>query len=125
MFRNGAHPYDHVDCMNKLDETNLPGKETFYSKLAGEGVTGEDYQHAQTIWKKFNIESMNAYYNVYNPSEVLLLADIFENFRTISMNHYGLDPAWYFNAPRLALDAALKITKVQLIINRNRHVVCD
>ena len=28
------------------------------------------------------------------------------------MNHYGLDPAWYFSA--LAWDAALKITKVQL-----------
>ena len=30
------------------------------------------------------------------------------------MNHYGLDPAWYFRAPRLAWVAALKITKVRL-----------
>ena len=30
------------------------------------------------------------------------------------MNHYGLDPAWYFSAPGLAWDAILKITKVQL-----------
>ena len=30
------------------------------------------------------------------------------------MNHYGWDPAWYFSAPGLARDAALKITKVQL-----------
>ena len=30
------------------------------------------------------------------------------------MNHYGFDPAWYFSAPGLAWDAALKITKVQL-----------
>ena len=30
------------------------------------------------------------------------------------MNHYGLDPAWYFSAPGLTCDAALKITKVQL-----------
>ena len=30
------------------------------------------------------------------------------------MNHYGLDPAWYFSAPGLAWDSALKITKVQL-----------
>ena len=30
------------------------------------------------------------------------------------MNHYGLDPAWYFSAPGLAWDAALKITKVKL-----------
>ena len=30
------------------------------------------------------------------------------------MNHYGLDPVWYFSAPGLGWDAALKIIKVQL-----------
>ena len=30
------------------------------------------------------------------------------------MNHYELEPAWYYSAPYLAWDAALKITKVQL-----------
>ena len=30
------------------------------------------------------------------------------------MDHHGLDPAWYFNAPGLAWDAALQITKIQL-----------
>ena len=79
-----------------------------------EGITDEDYQHAQTVWKEFNIESMKDYYNLYNLSDVLLLADVFENFRNICMNHYGLDPAWYFRAPGLASDDALKITTIQL-----------
>ena len=57
---------------------------------------------------------MKDYHNLYNLSDILLLADIFENFRSICMNHYGLDPAWYFSAPGLAWDAALKNTKVQL-----------
>ena len=35
------------------------------------------------------------------------------------MNHYGLDPAWYFSAPGLASDAAIKITKVQLELLSN------
>ena len=69
--------------MKKLDETNLPPKEAFYSKLTGEGITDEDYQHAHTVWKKFNIESMKDYNKLYNLSDVLLLADIFENFRNI------------------------------------------
>ena len=30
------------------------------------------------------------------------------------MNHYRLHPVWYFSAPGLAWDAALKIAKVQL-----------
>ena len=41
-------------------------------------------------------------------------ADIFENFRNICMNHYVLDPAWYFSAPGLAWDAVLIIIKVKL-----------
>ena len=45
---------------------------------------------------------------------MILLADVFENFRNICMNHYGFDPAWYISVPGLAWDAALKITKVHL-----------
>ena len=100
--------------MKKFDERSLPPKDAFYSKLTGEGITDEDYKHAQTVWNEFNIETMKYYHNLYNLSDVLLLAEIFENFRYICMNHYRLDPAWYFSAPGLAWDAALKITKVQL-----------
>ena len=100
--------------MNKLDERSFPPKEAFCSKLTGEGFTDEDYQYAQTVWKKFNIELMKDSHNLYNLTDVLLLTDIFETFRNICMNHYGLDPVLYFSAPCLAWDAALKITKVQL-----------
>ena len=57
---------------------------------------------------------MKDYHKLYNLSDVPFLADIFENFRNICMNHYGLDPAWYFRVLGLAWDATLKITKVQL-----------
>ena len=114
MLRKGVYPYDYVDAIKKLDETSLPPNFAFYSKLTGEGITDEDYQQDQTVWNKFNIETMKDYNNLYNLSDVLLLADIFENFRNICMIHYGLDPAWYFSASGLAWDAALKITKVQL-----------
>ena len=113
-MRKGVYPYDYVDCMKKLDGTSLPPKEAFYSELMGKGISDEDYQHAHTIWKEFNIESMKDYPNLYNLSYVLLLVDVFENFRNICTNHYGLDPAWYYSGPGLAWDAALQITKVQL-----------
>ena len=88
--------------MKKIDETSFPPKEAFYSKLTGEGITDEDHQHAETLWKEFNIVSMKYYHNLYNLSDVLLLADVFEHFRNICMNHYGLDAAWYVSAPDLA-----------------------
>ena len=49
LLRKGVYPYDYVDCMKKLDETSLPPKEAFYSKLTGEGITDEYYQHAHTV----------------------------------------------------------------------------
>ena len=49
-----------------------------------------------------------------NISDVLLLADVFENFRDVCMKNYNLDPAWYYTAPGLAWDASLKLTKVEL-----------
>ena len=39
LLRNSVYPYDYVDCMKKLDETSLPPKDAFYSKLTGEGIT--------------------------------------------------------------------------------------
>ena len=63
---------------------------------------------------EFNSELMKDYHNLYNLSDVLLLADIFENLRNNCMSHYELDPAWYFSAPGLAWDATIKITKVEL-----------
>ena len=114
LLRQGVYPYDYFDSLKKLGEISLPPKEAFYSKLTGDDITDEDYQHAHTVWKVFNIESIKDYHKLYNLSDVLLLADIFENFGSICMNHYVLVPAWYFSAPGLAWDATLKITKVQL-----------
>ena len=64
LLRKGVYLFDYIDCMKTLDEASLPPKETFYSKFAGEGITYEDYQHAQTVWKEFNIESMKYCHNL-------------------------------------------------------------
>ena len=65
-------------------------------------------------FRKNLVLSMKDYHILYNLSDVLLLADVFENFRNICTNHYGLDPARYYSAPGFFWDAALQITKVQL-----------
>ena len=42
------------------------------------------------------------------------LADVFEAHRTIGLETYGLDPAYYLSAPQMSWDAMLKITGVSL-----------
>ena len=64
--------------------------------------------------KTFNMKTVGDYHDLYLLTDVLLLADCFENFRKTCLLFYGLDPAHYFTAPGLSWDAALKMTKVKL-----------
>ena len=57
---------------------------------------------------------MGEYHDLYLKSDILLLADVFENFRKACQQYYGLDPAHYFTAPGLSWDAMLKMTKTKL-----------
>ena len=110
LTRKGVYPYDYVSSLDKLLETQLPPKEKFYSKLNDEDITDEDYQHAIKVWNAFGCETIRDYHNLYLKSDVMLLADVFEKFRSTCLKHYKLDPAHYYTSPGLAWDACLKIT---------------
>ena len=60
------------------------------------------------------MKHLQEYHDLYNETDVLLLADVFENFRDICLNNYKLDPAHYFTALSLFWDACLKMTAVKL-----------
>ena len=57
---------------------------------------------------------MGQHHDLYLKSDVLLLADVFENFREICLNINGLDPAHYVSSPALFWDAMLKMIGVSL-----------
>ena len=50
-----------MDSWEKIDETLLPDKEVFYSKLNEEGISNIDYVHAQKIWQAFEIKNLGKY----------------------------------------------------------------
>ena len=80
MVRKGVYPYDYMDSFDKFNE-KLPTKEEFYSILNDEHISDEDYKHAQDVWNTFSINNMGEYHHLYLQSDILLLADVFENFR--------------------------------------------
>ncbi|XP_065643096.1 uncharacterized protein LOC136074684 [Hydra vulgaris] len=114
LLRKGVYPYDWVDSINRFNETQLPPKILFFSKLNDEDIRDDDHSHVQNVWNEFNCKTFKDYHNLYNVSDVLLLAHVFENFRDVCMNCYKLDPAWYYTSPGLAWDAALNKTKLKL-----------
>ena len=102
----------------KLNVNKLPPKSKFYSRLNDSNITDEEYEHAQNVWKEFNCRTMRDYHDLYLKTDVLLLADVMENYRNVCIGNYGLDPLWYYTAPGLAWDAALKISKIELELTR-------
>ena len=114
LTRKGVYPYDYVSSIEKFDETQLPPQEEFYSKLNDENITDDEYQHALNVWKTFGCKNIRDYHDLYLKSDTLLLADVFENFRSTCLRHYNLDPAHYYTSPGLAWDACLKETGQEL-----------
>ena len=51
---------------------------------------------------------------MYVQNNVSLLADVFENFRNMSLKIYEVDPTKFLSTPGLAWQAAFKKTKVKL-----------
>ena len=108
LSRKGIYPYDHMSGIEKFEENMLPPKEKLFSKLNDCGVSDEDYDHAKKVWKEFEVKNMGEYRDLYLKSDVLLLADVFEECRNVCLENYSLDPAWYYTSPGLSWDALLK-----------------
>ena len=107
--RKGSYPYEYMNTEERFKETKLPPKKAFYLRLTGEGITEEDYKHALNVWNVFNMKTFKDYHELYNVTDVLLMADVFENFRDNNLKIYGLDPGHYFTVL-----GCLKITGVEL-----------
>ena len=117
--QKGFFPYDYMDDIEKLKDTKPPPQKAFYSKLTGKGINNYNYNHVLNVWKTWKMKTLKDYLELYNECDVLLLADIFENFRDVCLKNYGLDPVYYYTAPGLAWDAMLKMTKINLELLSN------
>ena len=114
MKQKGIYPYDYMDSFDRFNETKLPVQQDFYSILNNEHISDEQYKHAQNVWDTFNLKTMGDYHDLYLKSDILLLTDVFENFRKTCLQYYKLDPCHYFTSPGLSWDAMLKMTDIKL-----------
>ena len=81
LLRKGIYPYEYIDSWERFNETTLPNKKAFYSKLYLEDITDEDYIHAQKVFEELKLKNLGKYHDLYVQSNILLFADVFENFR--------------------------------------------
>ena len=64
MKERGVYPYDFMDSFEKFEKQQPPYKDSFYSLLMDDGISEEQYQHAQKVWNTFNQKNMGQYHDL-------------------------------------------------------------
>ena len=105
-----------MDSWSKFEEDRLLSIDDFYSKLNMSGISDDDYEHAKRVWGKFGLRNLGEYHDLYLKTDVILLSNVFEKFRKVCMENYGLDPAHFYTAPGLAWQVCLKKTGMKLYL---------
>jgi hypothetical protein len=118
-LRKGIFCFDYMDAFHKLSETELPPKDCFFSKLLNRPISEHDYEYAKQLWDRFNIANLGQYFNLYLKSDICLLADVFQRFRAVLYNNFGLEALHYVSLPSYAWASMLKVTGV------NIELLCD
>ena len=67
-----------------------------------EDINDADYAYAKRVYKDSEIKNLEDYHDLYVQSNALSLADVFKNFRNMSLEMYDFDPAHFLSAPGLA-----------------------
>jgi hypothetical protein len=106
--RKGIYPYKWVDSVKKFKYTVLPSIEFFHNDLTQEPCSPEDYEHAQNVWKTLKCRNFGDYHHHYLMADVVLLAEVFEEYRTKGLSNWQLDPAQFVTAPSYTCKAFLK-----------------
>ena len=78
-----------MDGWEKFEETSLPPKDAFYSRLSMKGISDQDYEHAQQVWNTMEKKMLGSYHDTYLKTDILLLADLFETFRNTCLKNYN------------------------------------
>ena len=108
LIRKGVYTYEYMDAWEKFEETSLPPKDAFYSRLNMKSISDQDYEHPHQIWTITEKKALGCYHNTYLKTDVLLLADVFETFRNTCLKNYKLVQEHSHTATGLAWQALLK-----------------
>ena len=114
ILRKGVYLYGYIDSCQIFNEKSLPDKKEFYRNLNMEDIKNADYKNAKKLWEDFKTKNLGEYHDLYLQSNILLPANVLENFRNKCIEICEFDPAHYLSAPGLARKACLKMTNIIL-----------
>ena len=113
------YPYEYMDDWEKSMKRRYLKKNISFNYLNMEDITDADYPHAKRVCKDFEIKNLGECHDLYVQSDILLLAEVFENFGNMRLKICELVPGNFLSAHGLAWQAAFKKTKVKLDLLTN------
>jgi hypothetical protein len=118
-------PYSHFKSEAVLDETELPGIESYHNDLTNEACDPRDYEKAVEIWNTFGLHTVKDLVKLYVQTDVLQLADVSIRFRNICFQQFEIDPFHFVSLPSFAFSACSKITNMNcdLITSREMYLL--
>ena len=129
LTRKGVYPYSYFKSFKVFEETCLPPKHEFYNQLTQEHISDEEYEHAKKVFDYWDMKTLWEYHNLYLITDVLILADVFTEFRNDFHNVYGLDVARFVSLPGFSWQANLRLRKkqkpIELMTDINMHLMIE
>ena len=97
--RKGIFPYEWFDSIDILNNTELPPKEAFYSKLKQNDITDKEYQMAIRCRNKTGCKTIKDYMMFFLKTDVLLSVEIFEKLRGKYLEYYETKLCYLYSTP--------------------------
>ena len=88
----GVFSYEYLHSFDVLKEPKLPPIESLHSSLRLESVPEKESSLANHVFHYHKCKTLKDNLIRYLETDVLQLADVFEKFRTICLDHYKFDP---------------------------------
>ena len=119
-----AYPYENFNSIDDYKKTvdNLK-KEDFFTKLKNDYPDDDEIERTKEIIKLFNIKDGEELTRLYCKSDVILLADVFENFVKVSTKEYGINPLYCVSLPGYTYQCALKYTDIKLQTLQDKDLI--
>ena len=88
--------------------------ENFRNHLTSDFITVKYFEFFKSVCKWLNIKTLSEYHDLYLINDMLILANVFESFRKVCKEYYGLDCANYLSAAGLSWNSLLKMMGIKL-----------
>ena len=90
--------YEYTKSFKKVSEDKLTDKCEIFNSLKDERISEKDYKKANNVCNAFKMNAMGNYHDLCLNTDVLLLADVFENLLiNTCLDYYELDPCRNFS----------------------------